>query len=251
MTAAAYTLQWLKPDWPAPASVRAAVSLRSGGVSSGRYASLNLAAHVGDDPQAVAENRRRLRAALALPAEPVWLRQVHGTRVLRLPAAGPTPEADASYTTEPGVVCAILSADCLPVLICDDAGTVVAAAHAGWRGLVNGVLEETVRVLPARPDELMAWLGPAIGPGAFEVGAEVRETFLRQDAGAAENFKAAASAGKFFADLYALARRRLARAGISRVHGGGLCTHADAVRFYSHRRDGLSGRMATLIRIAA
>jgi polyphenol oxidase len=241
------TLPLLAPDWDAPARVRAAMTTRVGGVSPGPFASLDLGAATGDS----AENRRRLRKALALPGEPGWLRQVHGTTVVRLPAAAAAPEADASYTTDPDTVCAVMAADCLPVLLCDDAGTVVAAAHAGWRGLAAGVLEATVRALPAAPASLRAWLGAAIGPGSFEVGAEVREAFMAVDPAAATAFRPGAAPGKHFADLYRLARQRLARAGVTRVSGGGLDTLADPARFFSYRRDGRCGRMAALIWLAA
>lgn len=237
---------FLIPDWPAPVRVRAAMTTRLGGVSDGPYASFNLGRSCGDDPIAVAENRRRLRAALPLPSEPCWLKQVHGAEVVRMPENASTPEADASFTTKAGVVCLVQAADCLPVLLCDDAGTVVAAAHAGWRGLAAGVLEATVRRLPVPPTDLMAWLGPAIGPTAFEVGPEVREAFVKTDAGADAAFRAGAGA-KYFADLFVLARRRLATAGVTRVYGGGVCTVSDPARFFSHRRDRISGRMAALI----
>jgi YfiH family protein len=239
------TIGFIEPDWPVPASVRAAVTTRLGGVSAGRYATLNLATHVGDDPDAVAENRRRLRAALALPSEPFWLAQVHGREVAILP--GPMPaRADAAVTFGQGVVCAVLVADCLPVLLAGRRGDRVGIAHAGWRGLAAGVVEATVRALGARPDELVAWLGPCIGPQAFEVGPEVRAAFLAQDAEAAQDFRAG-GAGKFLADLAGLARRRLAACGLREIHGGGLCTHADPARFFSYRRDGETGRMAALI----
>ncbi len=237
----------LLPDWPAPARLRAAGTPRSGGVSTGPYASLPMGRSGGDASAAVSENRRRVHQALGLPAEPCWIRQVHGARVVRMPQAAPEPEADASFTVESGVVCAVQAADCLPVLLCDQAGTVVAAAHAGWRGLAGGVLEHTVAALPVPPQTLRAWLGPAIGPEAFEVGEEVRECFVAADATAARAFRPAALAGKHYADLFALARLRLARAGVDRVYGGGLSTHADPARFYSYRRDGVTGRMAALI----
>ena len=236
---------FLRPDWPAPSKVQAAVSLRGGGVSNGPYASLNLGDHVGDEPAAVAENRRRLRGALQLPADPHWLRQVHGKRVVRA-AAEERPEADAVWTSEAETVCAILTADCLPVLFCDDSGQHLAAAHAGWRGLCAGVLEATVAALPVAPARLMAWLGPAIGPQAFEVGPEVREAFVAHAAAAAEAFVAQAG-GKYRADLPQLARQRLAAVGITRIYGGRECTVQGAPHYFSHRRDGRSGRMATLI----
>jgi polyphenol oxidase len=242
-------LELIVPDWPAPAGVRAAMSTRRGGVSQGPYASLNLG-HGGDDPGCVAENRRRLRQALGLEREPGWLRQVHGTRVAELGAPAPPDgvEADASFTTTAGMACAVMVADCLPVLFCDERATVVAAAHAGWRGLAAGVLEATVRALPAAPGSLMAWLGPAIGPGAFEVGPEVRAAFVAADPGAAGCFVVhGAGGGKFLADLFALARRRLAACGVTRVSGGGQCTHSQPGRFFSFRRDGRCGRMAALV----
>jgi len=238
-------MEFISPDWPAPANVRAAVTTRSGGVSVGPYASLNLGDHVGDEPVAVAENRARLVHALALPAEPGWLKQVHGTCVLDA-ALADGREADAGFATGPGVVCAVLTADCLPVLFCDRHGTHVAAAHAGWRGLAAGMLERTVEALGVPPGDVLAWLGPAIGPEAFEVGEEVRAEFLRHDARAAEAFRPSPE-GRWLADLYALARLRLQRQGVTAIHGGGLCTFRDAARFYSYRRDGVTGRMASLV----
>lgn len=244
------SLPLLVPDWPAPARVRAAMSTRHGGVSAGPYATLNLGTGSGDDLQAVGENRRRLALALDLPGEPAWLRQVHGTGVVDLDRSPPLPEADAGYATGAGIVCTVQVADCVPVLFCDDAGTVVAAAHAGWRGLAAGVVEATVRALPVPPGTLMAWLGPAIGPDAFEVGPEVRAAFLEADPDAAACFRPRA-AGKFLADLHALARRRLERAGVARVSGGGRCTFSEPELFFSHRRDGRCGRMAALVWLAA
>ncbi len=239
----------LLPDWPAPARVRAACTTRLGGVSQGVYASLNMGRSGGDESVAVSENRRRVHQALGLPAEPCWIRQVHGVRTVQMPQAIAEAEADAdaSFTFEPGVVCAVQAADCLPVLFCDEAGTRVAAAHAGWRGLAGGVLERTVEALGVPPGQLLAWLGPAIGPEAFEVGEEVRDAFVAADAEAVRAFRPGAVAGKHHADLFALARRRLGLAGVNRVSGGGLSTHADPARFYSYRRDGVTGRMAALI----
>lgn len=246
-------MELIVPDWPAPANVRAVMSTRHGGVSTGPFAALNLG-QGADDPACVAENRRRLREALQLPAEPVWLKQVHGTRIvpLQAPAAGGTepPEADGSWAAAPGLACVAQAADCLPVLLCDEGGTVVAAAHAGWRGLSAGVLEAAVRALPAAPGRLMAWLGAAIGPASFEVGPEVREAFVAADAPAAAAFTPSTTPGKFRADLYALARRRLAATGVGRVFGGGLDTAADPGRFFSYRRDGRCGRMAALVWLA-
>jgi len=243
---------WIVPDWPAPARVHAGMTTRIGGVSQGPYASLNPASHVGDDPAAVAENRRRLRAGL--PDEPFWLNQVHGVAVAEFAdASGMPPEADASVARRPGQVCAVLTADCLPVLFCDRAGTVVAAAHAGWRGLAAGVLEATVASMRVPADGVLAWLGAAIGPEVFEVGEEVREAFVAAHPLAATAFRPAwpgtldHAPRKWLADIYALARIRLAAIGVGEVYGGGLCTVRDAARFYSYRRDGVTGRMASLI----
>lgn len=237
---------WIVPDWPALPAVRAVSTTRRGGVSASPYSSWNLAEHVGDDPRAVQSNRQRLRERLALPDEPCWLRQVHGVRVMAVAAGQPSAEADAAWTQTPGRVCAVLTADCLPVLFCDRRGTRVAAAHAGWRGLAAGVLEATLRAMAVAPQELLVWLGPAIGPAAFEVGVEVRDAFVGADAGAGEAFRAGPD-GRWYADLYALARRRLAAAGVVEVYGGGLCTYSDPERFFSYRRDGATGRMANLI----
>lgn len=244
-------LDLIRPDWPAPPQVRAAMTTRRGGVSRGPWASLNLGTGCGDDATAVTENRRRLRHALQLPVEPGWLRQVHGTRVVDLAAAPALPEADASFATRPGLICVAQAADCLPVLFCDDAGTVVAAAHAGWRGLAAGVLEATVRALPVPAATLMAWLGPAIGPTAFEVGLEVRAAFVDHDFGAADCFTSTPASGKLLANLQALARRRLARVGVARIYGGDHCTYTGTDTFFSHRRDRTCGRMAALVWIAA
>ncbi|HLW23309.1 MAG TPA: peptidoglycan editing factor PgeF [Steroidobacteraceae bacterium] len=242
------SVEVLVPEWPAPPGVRALATGRAGGVSVGRYASLNLAAHVGDAPAAVSENRARLRTAAALPAEPGWLEQVHGTRVLDLDAwgAGGAGPADAAITRQMGRVCAILSADCLPVLLAARSGTAVGAAHAGWRGLAAGVIEATVRALAVPPASLIAWLGPAISPEHFEVGPEVRAAFLAVDPEAATAFVENAR-GRYQADLYRLARLRLERAGVSAVFGVQACTFADANRYFSHRREGPTGRQATLI----
>jgi len=235
---------WIVPDWPAPPGVRALITTRPGGVSRGAYAGLNLGLRSGDDIEAVTRNRASLRQWL--PAEPLWLRQVHGTNVAEADAAQNSPEADAAVARRPGRVCAALTADCLPVLLCDEAGTVVAAAHAGWRGLCAGVIEQTLRAMDRSPEALLAYLGPAIGPAAYEVGAEVREAFIAADPGSGAAF-APGKPGKLYADLYALARRRLARSGVSRVYGGGYCTYTERERFYSYRRDGATGRMASLI----
>jgi YfiH family protein len=243
-------LEPVVPDWPAPARVRALVTTRAGGVSAGGCASLNLGTRCGDDAAAVAENRSRLAARL--PSEPVWLRQVHGVTVADADAARAAagePEADASVARRAGTVCAVLVADCMPVLFSDDAGTVVAVAHAGWRGLAAGVLEATLAAMHARPDSVLAWLGPAIGPRVYEVGDEVRAAFLARDSQAAKAF-VPTRPGHWLLDLYLVARQRLAARGVTRVSGGGLCTYSDAARFFSHRRDPRSGRMAALVWLA-
>ncbi|MFC1774473.1 peptidoglycan editing factor PgeF [Pseudomonadota bacterium] len=237
------------PQWPAPAHVRAVSTTRTGGVSQPPYDSLNLASHVGDQDGAVQANRQQLVKQLGLAVEPVWLEQVHGDKVVNAALAAGTPPADASYTQQPGVVCAVMTADCLPVLFCDRQGEVVAAAHAGWRGLAGGVLEATVAAMGAPVDSLLAWLGPAIGPAAFEVGDEVRTTFVDRQAEATAAFSRSDN-GQWLADIYQLARFRLASAGIERIYGGGFCTFNDSHRFYSFRRQSTTGRMASLVWIA-
>jgi len=238
-------MEILRPDWEAPAAVGAAATTRSGGVSEGSFASLNLGAHVGDDPAAVAENRRRLTEALDLPGEPAWLAQVHGTRVVAARPGGTPAEADAAVTREPGVVCAVLTADCLPVLLASRRGDEVAAVHAGWRGLANGVVAAALQAMETAPAELLAWLGPAIAQPAFEVGSEVRERFVERDVVNAAFF-APNDRGRWQADLAGLARRELEAAGVT-VSGGGFCTHDETERFFSYRRDGDCGRQATLV----
>jgi YfiH family protein len=237
---------WLVPDWPAPASVRAVTTTRQGGVSQGCYASMNPADHVDDDPVAVMANRQYLQQALDLPGQPVWLQQVHGTTVVNAATAGTSPAADAAYSLEAGVVCAVLTADCLPVLLSDTAGQCVAAIHAGWRGLVAGVIEQAARATGRPGNALLAWLGPAIGPSAFQVGEEVRDSFMAHDQAAVGAFRQGTD-GRWFADLYQLARQRLADCGVTAVYGGEYCSFTDPERFYSYRRDGVTGRMATLI----
>jgi YfiH family protein len=247
---------WIVPDWPAPARVRALVTTRNGGMSRAPFDSMNLGTRVGDDARHVAANRARLRALL--PAEPHWLRQVHGARVIEAGHSAAEEEADACVARAPGEVCVVLAADCLPVLFCDRAGSVVAAAHAGWRGLSHGVLERTVAASGCPGENLLAWLGPAIGPNAFEVGRDVLDAFTAGDAGARACFRSTPpgvrddmtgrdAEPKWFADLYALARRRLAAAGVRAVFGGGLCTSSDPRRFFSHRRDRRTGRQAALV----
>ena len=246
-TAAATEYQVLVPEWPAPRGVRAAFTLRGGGVSAAPYDSLNLGAHVGDDPAAVVENRRRVCAWLELPAEPAWLEQVHGTRVADLDAAGEArAPADAVLTRRAGRVCVVQVADCLPVFFAARDASVVGVAHAGWRGLAAGVLEATVARLDCARGKLIAWLGPAISVRHFEVGGEVRTAFLNEDPGAACAFLPN-ERGRWQCDLAALARRRLAALGVTEASGGAWCTYADPARFFSFRRDGRCGRMAALI----
>jgi YfiH family protein len=237
--------RWTTPDWSAPARVRAISTLRTGGVSVETYHSLNLGSHVGDAPAAVAENRRRLCAAVPLPAEPCWLEQVHGARVANLDL-GHGGACDAALTRTVGPICAILTADCLPVLFAAADGSLVAAAHAGWRGLAAGVLPATVAALATDPTRVLAWIGPAIGPAHYEVGDEVRDAMLGVDAGAEAAFHRNAR-GRYLADLPLLARRQLQIAGIGRISGGEACTYGDPGRYFSHRRDGRTGRQATLI----
>ncbi len=245
----------IEPDWPAPGNVRAFCTTRGGGYSEGAYTSLNLADHVGDSPASVSRNRALLADMFATGTSFQWLRQVHGTNVVQAPEAG-APEADAVWTERQGVAIAVLTADCLPVLFCNREGTLVAAAHAGWRGLAAGVLEATLEALPAAPQELMAWLGPAIGASAFEVGPEVRTAFLSAGgsrAGLSERETAAAfqpspaQPGHFLADLNHLARQRLKAAGVTQIYAGEHCTYVESDQFFSHRRDGQTGRMASLI----
>ena len=238
---------WIIPAWPVPPHVRALVTTRAGGVSSPPFDSLNLGFATEDAAPAVAENRRRLRTLL--PQEPRWLKQVHGAHVVSAESVRERPEADAAIARERNTVCAILIADCLPVLFSDREGTIVAAAHAGWRGLAAGVLENTVDTMTAAgvaADHIIAYIGPAIGPYAFEVGNEVRAAYVDRDGGAADAFSPN-GAGKWLADLPRLARRALARRGVTAIFGGNLCTYSDPKRFYSYRRDKVTGRMAAVI----
>lgn len=236
-------MNWLTPDWPAPASVKACVTTREGGVSEAPFDSLNLGDHVDDRPEAVAENRRRLTDHFSI--QPAWLQQVHGIAVAHADP-GIVATADASWTATPGIACTAMTADCLPALFCDRAGTRVAAAHAGWRGLAAGVLEATLDSLDVPAAEVLVWLGPAIGPQAFEVGPEVREVFIDQLPAAVDAFVPSHNAGKFMADIYLLARLRLAARGVTAVYGGGFCTVTDP-RFFSYRRASRTGRFASLV----
>lgn len=236
------------PSWPAPANVKAIQTTRNGGTSHAPYDSLNLGAHVEDNPIQVAHNRQLLN--LYVPTEPVWLNQVHGTLVVDAGATTCVPDADASYARVKNAVCVTMTADCLPILFCNLTGTVVAATHAGWRGLCDGVIEATLKAMSEPSANLMAWLGPAIGPQAFEVGTEVREEFIAQHGDAISAFVPTAD-GKWLGDMYLLAQQRLNRAGVTAIFGGGIdqafCTYTDVERFFSYRRDGKTGRMASLI----
>lgn len=236
-------MNWLTPDWPAPASVRACVTTREGGVSEAPFDSLNLGDHVDDRPEAVAENRRRLTDHFSI--KPAWLQQVHGIAVVHADP-GIVATADASWTATPGIACAAMTADCLPALFCNRAGTRVAAAHAGWRGLAAGVLEATLDTIDVPAEDVLVWLGPAIGPKAFEVGPEVRDVFIAQLAETHQAFVPSHNAGKYLADIYLLARLRLKARGVSAVYGGGWCTVTDP-RFFSYRRAPRTGRFASLI----
>jgi YfiH family protein len=240
---------FLIPEWDAPRQVEAWFTTREGGVSAGPYASMNLGLHVGDTPEAVAENRRL--ALLAVEDKPVWLNQVHGNAVVRLdahPAAAPV--ADAAVATRRGLVCTVLVADCLPVFLCDRDGAAVGVAHAGWRGLAAGVLEAAVRAFALPSERLIAYLGPAIGARAFEVGSDVRDAFMALDEGAHEAFHAIVDRpGKYWCDLNLLARRRLRAAGVYDISGGAHCTFSRPDRFFSYRRDGVTGRMGAFIRL--
>lgn len=236
----------IKPDWPLPAHIHACSTTRDGGVSLPPYDTMNLGQHVGDDPQAVGANRERLAALANLPAPPLWLEQVHGTRVIDAMDWQPGIEADAIFSHQPGQVCTVMTADCLPVLFSNRRGTQVAAAHAGWRGLLNGVLENTAACFDGPRKDILAWLGPAIGPGQFEVGAEVYDAFISRQAQARQAFKKT-DASHYLANIYLLARQRLAEIGITSIYGGNHCTVTEDNAFFSYRRDSITGRMASLI----
>ncbi|NLQ19140.1 peptidoglycan editing factor PgeF [Marinomonas sp. M1K-6] len=243
-----HDFSYLQPDWPAPASVRAYVSTRIGGVSERPFTSLNLGAHVGDVAEHVAENRRLFAQVIGMPGSVQWLNQVHGTNVVSLPCHEVPSGADAAVSDQLNQVCTVLTADCLPVFFCDEAGTKVAVAHAGWRGLCAGVLEEVLKGFD-EAEKVLVWLGPAIGPEAFEVGDEVREAFIAQQPEAQQAFVATEN-GKWLGNLYLLARQRLMAKGVERISGGEHCTFTDKARFYSYRRDGQTGRMASVIWLA-
>lgn len=239
-------LSLVLPEWPAPANVRAVATTRQGGVSRGPFESLNLGLHTGDDLEAVYANRRRLHARLSLVREAAWLQQVHGVDVVNADGVIEPLTADASWTDKEGVACAVLTADCLPVLLCDRKGRRVAAAHGGWRGLANNILGKTIDAMGVQADELMAWLGPAIGPDAFEVGPEVRAAFMDRWP-ETETALRAGQGDRWFCDIYSVARIQLQALGVTAIYGGGFCTFNEPDRFYSYRRDGETGRMASLI----
>ncbi len=235
---------WIIPDWPVPDHVRAIITTRKGGSSQSPFDSLNLADHVDDNPASVINNRAILFESIGLPSEPMWLRQVHGCDVAE--KGDDSTSADASTSTVPGQVCVVMTADCLPLLLCNRAGTRVAAVHAGWRGLADGVIEATLNRFSEDGEELLAWMGPAIGPDRFEVGDDVRDRFLAENS-SDENAFVPNGAGKWLADIYSLARTRLKTANCGYVGGGDYCTASDSERFFSYRRDGITGRMASLI----
>jgi YfiH family protein len=235
---------WIVPDWPSPPRVSALVTTRTGGVSRGPFASFNLGARVGDDPAALKHNRALLRGRL--PGDPVWLQQVHGTEVVDAESADALPRADGAVARTRHHVCAVLTADCVPVLLAHRGGAAVGIAHAGWRGLAAGVIEATLARMAVPPQEVLAWLGPAIGPRVYEVGTDVYDAFVGLDPGAVTAFELRGS-GRFRADLWTLARRRLGAAGVAAAYGGGVCTYTDARRFYSYRREQTTGRFASLI----
>jgi len=234
----------IAPDWPAPERVGSLVTTRAGGVSTGPYASLNLGARTGDDAGAVQRNRALLRNLV--PAEPAWLHQVHGTRVIDACAEPADVEADGAIARSPGAVCAVLTADCIPVLLCDRGGGAVGIAHAGWRGLAAGIIESVLSAMGTDPQQTLAWLGPGIGPDAYEVGQDVFDAFVTADGGAAQAFSECGT-GRYRANLYVLARQRLEKSGVSAVYGGAFCTYRDRDRFFSYRRDGETGRIASLV----
>jgi len=237
---------WIQANWPAATQVHAVTTTRVGGFSLAPYDSLNLATHVGDKPELVEKNRRKVTKALSMPSAPIWLRQVHGPAVVEANESNLAREADGSYTRSPGVVCAVLTADCLPIFLCDEAGQQVAVLHAGWKGLHAGVIASCIKEFAASPESIMVWLGPAIGPEAFEVGKDVYTAFTLIDSGFAECFVPCAE-NKWLANIYALATRLLNRSGVTSIHGGRYCTYTEPDNFFSYRRDGQCGRMASLI----
>lgn len=238
---------YLKPDWPAPPSIKAFTTTRKFGHSKAPYDKFNLADHVEDDPEAVKKNRQQLREELALPTQPLWIHQVHGTKVISLDEVhDSSPEADAVITQSPHRVCAVLTADCLPILLCNSEGNEVGAIHAGWKGLLAGVIDSTLEALNTPNEQLMVWLGPAIGPDAFEVDAEIRDAYMKRNLNNQSAFKE--KEGHWHGDIYQLAKINLLQLGVHQVYGGNFCTYTDEQRFYSFRRSkGVTGRMASII----
>jgi len=242
--------EWISPDWPAPENIKAVMTMRHGGFSQAPFDSMNVGDHVGDDLTIVNKNRKYLKKVLALPNNPLWLTQVHGVKVANadeMLASTHPIEADASVAHQAGSVCVVMTADCLPVLFCNTKGTAVAAAHAGWRGLHAGVLEETVKSLNCHSTDVIAWLGVAIGAKNFEVGSEVRDAFIAEQTAVNNAFTPSSNKGKWLADIYQLARLRLEAIGVTQIYGGGECSFKDKDRFYSYRREAKTGRMASLI----
>jgi len=233
------------PNWPAPANIKALQTTRTGGLSYPPYDSLNFGDHVGDDALIVAGNRQLLNPFV--PTEPLWLKQTHSTIAVNAALTSCLPEADAAYSKQKNVVCAVMTADCLPILICDKDGSAVAAVHAGWKGLLDGVIESTIKALEIPPQNLLVWLGPAIGPNAFEVGRDVYDGFIQRDPDSVYAFARQNTTDKWLADIYQLARLRLKYSGVTQIYGGDYCTYTDQEQFFSFRRDGDTGRMATLI----
>ncbi len=237
---------WITPDWPAPDNIHAITTTRNGGFSDPPYDSMNISSYVGDDIDTVEKNRQLLQTSLDLPQKPKWLEQVHGTLAVDAADIKGNIKADACYSTQKNTICTIQTADCLPVLLCDKAGTIVAAIHAGWRGLADGVIEETIKTMNCPTSTLMAWLGPAIGPDAFKAGEDVRNAFILHDPQAKTAFTRQDD-NLWLVDIYELAKQRLANSGVDTCYGGEFCTYSDEKRFYSFRRDQTTGRMATLI----
>lgn len=235
-------MKYIKPNWPAPSNIHAATTTREVGASIAPYDNFNLGEHVGDNPEHVTENRKTLVKALQLPSEPIWLKQIHSKNIIMANKFNGLPELDACIATQPGKVCVIMTADCLPILLCDKQGNEIAAVHAGWRGLVAGIISETISAIQTSPDQLLAWIGPAICQKHYEVGKEVYEQFSKQN----DCFQKEAH-GKWLMDMVAIATQQLKQLGIQDIYGGDLCTYCDPTRFYSYRRDGKTGRMATLI----
>ena len=242
------TINWLQADWPAPDFIKAGTTLRKGGMSLSPYDSFNLATHVGDELTVVKKNRAILQQSLNVPNAPQWLEQTHSTKVILLPSEETIPKADAAYTTEKNIVCAVMTADCLPLLITDRQGSCIAAVHAGWRGLYDGIIEATIKKLPVVPESLLVWLGPAIGANVYEVGKEVYDAFtLSEDVDEAKRAFTFVSEEHWLFDIYHMAKLRLNKIGVKQIYGGDRCTLSEEEQFFSYRRDDVTGRMASLI----